>query len=46
MLEKAEIEVVFFDCKDIITASGDHDNGFADFGDLVRATKDIINKFF
>ena len=43
-MDKAEIEILHFDCKDIITTS--HDNGFADFGDLVRATKDIINKFF
>ena len=45
-MNKAELEVFHFDCKDIITTSSDfdHDNGFIDIGDLARAAKDLINK--
>ena len=45
-LEKAEIEIHYFDCKDIITTSSDHDNGFIDGGDLARAVKDLVNAIF
>lgn len=40
---KAEIEVNYFHCKDIITTSADHDNGFMDDSNLVRAVKDLVN---
>ena len=46
-MNKAELEICFFDCKDIITTSNsDHDNGFVDFGDLAKAAKDLINAIF
>ena len=45
-MDRAEIEVFYFDCKDIITTSDDHDNGFIDGGDLVRAAKDLVNAIF
>ena len=44
-MNKAELEIFYFDCKDIITTSdGEHDNGFVDFGDLAKAAKDLIDK--
>lgn len=44
--EKAEIEVHYFACKDIITGSSDHDNGFIDEGNLPRAIRDLVNAIF
>ncbi len=39
--EKAELQIVYFECEDIITTSTDHDNGFIDGGDLMRMLKDF-----
>jgi hypothetical protein len=40
---KATCEIVNFECNDIITTSGDHDNGFIDEGTLAYLVEDIKN---
>lgn len=44
--KKPEIEIFHFQCNDIITASLDHDNGFIDTDELVRAIKNIVEDIF
>ncbi len=44
-LETPTLEIVRFECNDVITTSGfDHDNGFIDGDTLVRAIKDLAEK--
>ena len=43
-MEKPTVEIVYFNCKDIITTSSDHDNGFIDGGDFVRSVKDFVER--
>ena len=40
---KASLEIVYFECNDIITTSGGHDNGYIDDGTLVNLVEDIVN---
>ena len=40
-VKKATLEVVYFDCKDIITTSSEHDNGYIDGGDLQYLIQDL-----
>ena len=40
----ASIEIVYFECNDIITTSSDHDNGYVDGGGLAYLAEDIVNK--
>ena len=41
---EAWIEIVKFECDDIITASPDHDNGYVVGGGLAYVAEDIVNK--
>lgn len=40
---KAKLEIVYFECKDIITTS--HDNSYTDSGTLTYIIQDIKSKF-
>ena len=40
---KASLEIVCFDCNDIITTSGQHDNGYFEGGVLTYLVEDIVN---
>ena len=40
----ASLEVVYFECDDIITTSGDHDNGYVDGEGLPNAVRNLIEK--
>lgn len=39
----ASLEIIYFECNDIITTSGDHDNGYFDGGGLAYFVEDIKN---
>ena len=48
-LEKPQIEIVRFECNDIITTSLDHDNGFIGGGTLpyvINDLKNLIKQFY
>ena len=38
------LEIIYFECNDIITTSIDHDNGYIDGGDLANLSEDIADK--
>lgn len=42
--EKPELEIFYFQCKDIITTSEEHDNGYVDTDDLARSGKNLLLK--
>ena len=41
---KALLEIVYFECNDIITTSGGHDNGYIGDGELAYLLSDIASK--
>lgn len=41
---EASLEIVYFECNDIITTSTDHDNGYVDGGDFANFIEDVTNK--
>lgn len=42
---EAKLEIIYFECKDIITVSNNHDNSYTDSGTLSYLIKDIKDKF-
>lgn len=40
-LKKAELEIVYFECKDIITTSVEHDNGYTGSDQLSYIVDDL-----
>ena len=41
---EVKLEIVYFECKDIITTSTDHDNTYTDSGTLAYLIQDIKSK--